>query len=247
MLAIEYPIFNNTEQMNYNQLSNCKSCVDCGLRSSMFDHLSVKELKQINEHRFEIKFNKGEIIRKQGTFLSHVISVNSGLAKLYIEGFNRKNLILRIIKPTSFIGGPGMYFDQRHHYTITALIDTSACFIDVNIFKEIIHSNPVFAAEFMKEFSINMLSTYDRLINIAQKQIPGKMADALLYISDEIFEDNKINSIISKQDLAELTSMSRDSAVKVLREFNDEGLIKTNNDYIEILDKNALIKISNFG
>lgn len=213
----------------------------------MFDHLSTNELQRINDHRFEIKFNKGEIIRKQGTFLSHVISLNSGLAKLYIEGFNKKTLILRIIKPTSFIGGPGMYFDQRHHYTVAALVDSSACFIEINIFKEIIHSNPVFAAEFMKEFSINMLSTYDRLINVTQKQIPGRMADALLYFADEIYNNNNILSTISKQDLADLTSMSRDSAVKILRQFNDEGIISTQANFIEIKDKEALIKISSVG
>ena len=233
--------------MNYSQHIDCRSCVDCGFRSPMFDHLSHTELQLINENRFEIKFNKGEIIRKQGTFLSHVISLNSGLAKLYIEGLNGKNLILRIIKPTSFIGGPGMYYDQRHHYSVAALVDTSACFIDINIFKEIIHSNPAFAAEFMKGFSINMLSTYDRLINITQKQIPGRMADALLYFSDEIYNSNKIQSVISKQDLADLTSMSKDSAVKILRAFKDEGIISTQSGHIEIKDIEALIKISNIG
>lgn len=233
--------------MNFSQHIECRSCVDCGLRSPMFDHLSRKELQLINEHRFEIKFNKGEIIRKQGTFLSHVISLNSGLAKLYIEGLNSKNLILRIIKPTKFIGGPGMYYDQRHHYSVAALVDSSACFIDVKIFKEIIHSNPSFAAEFMKEFSINMLSTYDRLINITQKQIPGRMADALLYFSDDIYNSDKISSIISKQDLADLTSMSKDSAVKILRSFKDEGIISIQYNHIEIMDKEALIKISNIG
>lgn len=221
--------------------------MNCGFRSPMFDLLSTNELELINKNRFEIKFNKGEIIRKQGTFLSHVISLNSGLAKLYIEGLNGKNLILRIIKPTRFIGGPGMYYDQRHHYTVAALVDTSACFIDIKIFKEIIHSNPGFAAEFMKEFSINMLSTYDRLINITQKQIPGRMADALLYFCDIIFNNYQIPSIISKQDLADLTSMSKDSAVKILRTFSDDGIISTQSNQIEIIDKEALLKISNIG
>ncbi len=233
--------------MNNSIHFDCRSCVDCGLRSPMFDQLSHKELQLVNENRFEIKFNKGEIIRKQGTFLSHVISLNSGLAKLYIEGLNNKNLILRIIKPTRFIGGPGMYYDQRHHYSVAALVDTSACFIEINIFKQIIHSNPGFAAEFMKEFSINMLSTYDRLINITQKQIPGRMADALLYFSDEIYNSPKILSVISKQDLADITSMSKDSAVKILRSFKDEGIISTQSNHIEIIDKEALVKISNIG
>ena len=107
----------------------------------MFKFLSDKEIELIEKNRFEVKFRKGEIIRKQGTYLSHVISINSGLAKLYIEGFNGKNLILRIVKSTNFIGGPGMYFDQRHHYSVIALVDLSACFIDMNVFKNIIHNN----------------------------------------------------------------------------------------------------------
>lgn len=147
--------------------------MEYGFSSPMFSHLTKTELKLIDEHRFEVKFKKGETIRKQGTFLSHVISLNSGLAKLYIEGFDDKDLILRIIKPSQFIGGPGMYYDLKHHYSVAALVETSASFIDVKIFKEIIQTNAVFASEFMKEFSIKMLLTYDRLISLTQKQIPA--------------------------------------------------------------------------
>ncbi|MEZ5197443.1 MAG: Crp/Fnr family transcriptional regulator [Bacteroidales bacterium] len=233
--------------MNFGHQNNCTNCVDCAMRSPLFEHLSKLELELVNKHRFEIKFNKGEIIRKQGTFLSHVISLNTGLAKLYLEGIDNKNLILRIIKPSTFIGGPGMYYDQRHHYTVSAIVESSACFIDVNIFKKITQTNPQFAAEFMKEFSINMLSTYDRLINVAQKQIPGKMANALIYLANEIFTKNSIGPEISKQDLADMTNMSKDSTVKVLRSFTNEGLIRQNQGQIEIINMEALIKISNIG
>jgi len=212
----------------------------------MFKFLSDKEIELIEKNRFEVKFRKGEIIRKQGTYLSHVISINSGLAKLYIEGFNGKNLILRIVKSTNFIGGPGMYFDQRHHYSVIALVDLSACFIDMNVFKNIIHNNQKFAAEFMKEFSKNMLSTYDRLVSLTQKNTPGRMAEALLYLANDIFESNSFHPSITKTDLAELTGMAKDSAVKILRDFKDDKLIKIN-DRIEILNQSALMKISEFG
>lgn len=223
-----------------------KCCSDCPFRSPMFDRLTPQELSLIDENRFEVKFRKGEIIRKQGTFLSHVISINSGLAKIYIESLSGKNLILRIAKATNFIGGPGMYFDQRHHYSVMALVDLTACFIEINIFKRIIHSNPEFSQEFMKEFSKNLLSTYDRLISISQKNTPGRMADALLYLANEIFESNCFDPSITKTDLAELTGIARNSAVKILREFKDDKLISLN-DAIEVLNPEALRKISNFG
>jgi CRP/FNR family transcriptional regulator len=212
----------------------------------MFQLLSKEELKRIDDHKFEVKFRKGEIIRKQGTFLSHVISIKSGLAKLYIEGLNGRNLILRIVKASNYIGGPGMYFDQRHHYSVIALVDLSACFIDMQVFKDILHTNPEFAAEFMKEFSKNMLSTYDRLISLTQKNNTGRMAEALVYLANEIFESHRFDPLITKTDLAELTGMARDSSVKILREFKDDGLIDTNKG-IEIINMPGLMKISEFG
>jgi len=221
--------------------------LDCGFKSPMFDFLSKAEMELISQHRFEVKYKKGETIRKQGTFLSHVITLNSGLAKLYIEGIDNKDLILRIIKPSQFIGGPGMYSDQKHHYSVAALVDTIACFIDVKIFKEIIQTNADFASAFMKEFSIKMLLTYDRLISLTQKQIPGRMADALIYLSNDIFKSKIIEGILSNQDLADLTSMSKDSTVKVLREFKNEGILKIDINSIEITDLEVLHKISNFG
>lgn len=232
--------------MTHWKNNDCKNCFECGFKNPMMELLKKSELKLINDNKFEVQFRKGEIIRKQGTYLSHVISINSGLAKLYIEGIHNKNLILRIIKTKSFIGGPGMYFDQRHHYSVIALVDLSACFIDMNVFKQIIHANPEFASEFMKEFSKNMLLTYDRLISLTHKNTLGRMAEVLLYLSTEIFENNVLDPIITKTDLADLTGMAKDSVSKILREFKEDELIKMDNG-IEILNPQALVKISEFG
>ncbi|MDD5694740.1 MAG: hypothetical protein PHD61_05495 [Bacteroidales bacterium] len=34
--------------------------------------------------------------------MSHVISVNSGLVRIYLEGVEDRNAIIRIVKPTNF-------------------------------------------------------------------------------------------------------------------------------------------------
>ena len=232
--------------MNKWKDDNCRNCLTCGFKSPMFNKLSTKELHLINENKFEVSFRKGEIIRKQGTFMSHVISINLGLAKLYIEGYHGRNLILRIIKATNFIGGPGMYYDHRHHYSVMAMMDMTACFIDMKVFKSVIHSNPDFAGEFMKEFSKNMLLTYERLISLSQKNTPGRMAEALLYLAQEIFENNRFDPSLTRTDLAELTGMSKDSAIRILRDFSKDKLITINKE-VELINIPALMKISEFG
>ena len=209
--------------------------------------LSDEELDEIQKNRVNVIFKPGETLRKQGTAMTHVISVNRGLAKLYLEGVDHRNAILRLVKPTSFIGGPGIYLDLMHHYTVTALMESSVCFIDMNVFKKIIKQNSRFAEEFMKDFSRNTISVYNRLIYLTQKQMPGRMADTLLYLFNEIFQSTKLPLLVSKQDLADLSAMSKDSAVKVLREFQNEGIIKINDHEMELLNPEGLSTISKIG
>jgi len=213
----------------------------------MFKLLNDDELRLVNNNKITVNFNKGETIRKQGTFMSHVISLNSGMAKLYLEGPGHHNAILRIVSPTNFIGGPGMFVDQIHHFSVTALIDTTVCFIDVQVFKQIMNQNSRFANEFMKDFSINTLEIYNRLISLTQKQMPGRMADSLLYLFDDVFEGPRIFNHITKQDLADLSAMSKDSAVKVLRQFEQDGVIRFAEKDLELLDHEALLRISRTG
>jgi CRP-like cAMP-binding protein len=223
------------------------NCNSCEFMSPLFRFLSAKELDLIELNKTTVVFKPGETIRKQGTVMTHVISLNSGLAKLYLEGIGQRNAILRLVKPTNFIGGPGVYLDLMHHYTVTALIESSVCFIDIQVFKNIIKQNDSFAEEFMKDFSQNTLSVYRRLINLTQKQMPGRMADTLLYLSTEIYQCNKFPMMVSKQDLADLSAMSKDSAVKVLREFQNEGMIRITDHEMELFNTEALKKISKIG
>jgi CRP/FNR family transcriptional regulator, polysaccharide utilization system transcription regulator len=224
-----------------------KSCVGCENMSPLFCLLNTKELQFVDENKIHVQFKAGETIRKQGTFMSHVLSVNSGLAKLYLEGIEGRLAILRIVKPTNFIGGPGIYYDQMHHFSITALVDTSVCFIDLQVFKTVMRGNQLFAEEFLKDLSREVIKVYNRLIHLTQKQMPGRMADALIYLQEDIFKRLKFPMVLSRSDLAELSAMSKESAVKILRDFQKDGLIRIYDHEIEILDYETLSKISRIG
>jgi CRP/FNR family transcriptional regulator, polysaccharide utilization system transcription regulator len=233
--------------MNSNCENPDRNCLNCDLRSPLFCFLTDEELAMVRENKITVVFRKGETIRKQGTYMSHVLSVNSGLAKLYLEGRDQHNSIIRIIKPTNFVGGPGIYLDRLHHYTVSALTDTTVCFIDVELFKDLIDRNKEFAHELMKDFSKSILSVYNRLILLTQKQMPGRMADTLIYLFEDVFQQNQFDMVLTKQDLAELSGMAKDSAVKILRDFQNAGIITINDHEFRLLDLEALKRISKTG
>lgn len=224
-----------------------RHCAGCEYKSPLFCFLTDEEIELVDSTKITVHFMPGETIRKQGTYMSHVISINSGLAKLYLEGIEHRNAIIRIVKPTGFIGGPGIFLDQRHHFTVTALQETTVCFIELGMFRELMERNRIFAGEVLKDLSKKTLAVYNRLLFLTQKQMPGRMADTLLYLFNDIFESTSFPMVISRQDLAELSGMSKESAVKVLRQFQHDAIIHLTEQEMTLLDREKLQQISRTG
>lgn len=225
---------------------NNHSCVGCQHKSSIFGCLTGTELEMIEGSRYEVHFKAGEIMFKQGTPSPHYLCLTSGLAKIYIEGYG-KNLILGIVKPHSYIFGPGIYVDNRHYFSAAALVDTSACLVDVNAYKKLIRDNPDFADEFIQRISKQTIMNFQQVVSLTQKQMPGRIADALIYLSENVYEENPFEMTISRQDLADLSGMSKESAIRILKEFKEEGIIRVDGDMMEILNPSALHNISQVG
>ena len=61
-------------------------------------------------------------------------------AKVYLEGDKGKNIIIKILKGGELVGGPGFKVDNRHHFSVTAITDAKACFIDINDFDAAVKS-----------------------------------------------------------------------------------------------------------
>ena len=222
------------------------NCVDCNCKNSIFNTLSNAELELINNNRYEVSFKAGEIMFKQGTPSPHFLCLTTGLAKLYIEGYG-KNLILALVKPIDYIFGPGVYIDNKHYYSASAVEDSTACLIDTSIFKKLIRSNADFAEDFIKRISLQTLFNFEQVISLTQKQMHGRIADALFYFSEKIYCANPFSMTISRQDLADISGMSKESAIRILKEFKEEGILSVDGNIFEILNIKQLKQISETG
>lgn len=229
-----------------NKILRTSNCADCNCKSAVFNSLSPLELELINNGRFQVSYKAGEVIFKQGTPSPYFVCVTSGLAKIYIEGYG-KNLILSLVKPIDYIFGPGIYVDNRHYYSAAAVEDSTACLVDVALFKKLIRENPDFAEEFLKRISLQSIFNFDQVISLTQKQMHGRIADVLFYLSDKIYCQNPFHMTISRQDLADLSGMSKESAIRILKEFKEEGILITNGNTVEILNPKQLRQISEKG
>lgn len=224
-----------------NLISSCESCTR---RWKNFQHLTHDELNLVNDNRYEATFKPGEIMMKQGSPSSNALFIASGMAKTYIEGVNGKNFILSIALPGRLILGPGAYVDSRHTYTVAAITPVQACFINFDIFKQIVRTNGAFAEGLLEDISAKSLGSLTRMVNLSQKKMHGRLADALLYFSDVVFKNDEYEMILSRQELGEMTNMAKECVVRILKELEDSGVIYSDSSKIKILDREKLIQIS---
>ena len=225
----------------------CIGCNECNSRAPLFNALTEEELKILNQDRYSVRFNKGEVILKQGTKANYLLSLIEGFAKIYIEGDHGRNLVLDFANPPRIMGGPGAQMEGRHKYSVVAIRETLVCFIDLESFRKVFASSTRFAEQFLIHCSGNYLAALDRMVGISQKQMHGRMADALIYLSEKVYLSKTIGDDISRQDIAEYTSMSKDSDIRVLKEFERDQIIDLQGRKISVLNPKKLYEIADTG
>jgi CRP-like cAMP-binding protein len=225
----------------------CISCENCNRKSPLFASLTDDELKLLNDERHSVLFHEGEVILKQGTRADYLVCVVEGFAKMYIEGIQNRNLILDFVKPWKLMGGPSGMVKEKHRYSVMAIQETLVCFIDMDNLKKVLASNSEFSAQFLIYCSRNYQAALDRLVGISQKQMHGRVADAMIHLSEDIYKGQIIGEEISRQDIAEYTAMSKDSAIRVLKEFERDQIVSLHGRQIEVLDSGKLHDIADKG
>ena len=81
----------------------------------------------------------------------------------------------------------------------------------------------------------------------SQKKTYGRVADALLYFSQIIYESESFEVPFTRQELADLIGISRESATRVLTKFREDGILRLEGRTIEIVNPVLLRQISKNG
>ena len=224
----------------------CAKCFDDG-EESIFNCLTTQELELMVKEKRHIHFNAGETILKQNTSASHIVCIKSGLAKIMAEGDGDKKLILRLVTTHSILTGGGLFVDEVRHFTVQAVTAVECCFIDSDKIYELVSTNNQFAFELLKLNNRQNIQMLNNLVGITQKYMPGRVADLLLYLKNEIFFSNPFDSHLSRQELADMSGMTMESFIRILKEFNTSSIISVDGGNIHIIDEESLAKISKKG
>ena len=229
--------------MGQSDKNICKNCNEiCELVKHIESGLDADNMKSLTN----VRYKKKENIIKQNSHSAHIIYIKSGLVKLFTERRNDKNIILRIAPPGSFLGITQLH-SSTFDFSAVALRDCEICLFPKENFMEIVYSKREFAKYIFDTNSIYSTFLINKISSLGTKQMHGRLADVIIYLCSSEFEGLDIFESITRRDVAEMSGMSSESAIRLLTEFKNDGLIRTNGKKIEINNFELLNRLSEIG
>ncbi|NOR76219.1 MAG: helix-turn-helix domain-containing protein [Draconibacterium sp.] len=219
-------------------------CVNCTIKSKVVSILNNDELNVLEEGCSKTEFQKGELIFKEGSPASHITYIRNGFIKLSKKGIGGKDFILSISKKGSYLGIQNLGRERGDNYfSAISITDSQVCFIDIESFAKLLIRNGQFASDVISYIFSDEMNYFERLINNVQQQLPGRLANTLFYFRDHVYNENPFNINLTKAELASLIGTSRESVSRLLKEFQELGIIKMDKNMITILNDAKLAEI----
>ncbi len=216
-------------------------------QSNCFHEKYREEFESIKEQKTQLTYLQGENLFKQGAFAPYVMYIIDGLVKVYLQTGYEKQINLRVAKAGDFLAFSSVFGESIYQYSALTLKDSSICMIDKTALSKLLIKNPEFAMQITSGNMRNENHLYEIIKNISYKQMRGKLASALMHLSSEELINENVFKYLSRQDIADFASISTESAIKFLKEFEKEKIISLENKDITILDRGKLEEIERRG
>lgn len=225
-------------------MSKCEQCI---VREfSSLKALNKEELLKMANCKTSYTIKKGESIFEEGESVNGIYCIKDGVCKLSKLSANGKDQIVKLVKPGELLGQRSMISDEPTNLSAVALEDMEVCFIPKSEVLGFFNNNNQFSMNVMKTICGDLKESDDHMVSMAQKTVKERLAETLLYLEDTFGknEDGSLHIQLSREELAGMIGTATESCIRLLSEFNKNGLIDINGKKISIIEKNKLKRMA---
>lgn len=231
--------------------SSSNSCDLCTSRKfSMFHDLTDEHMCNISDNKNMISHRKGQVIYYEGAKPLGVFCLNSGVVKVYKTASNGKEHIIKLMKAGGLLGYTALLGEENYTNSAMVIEDAKICFIPKASFLKTIITDGPFFKKLTKALSFEIKVMEEKLVDALQKSIRERLAYLLLQLANSYGLDGgdhqQIDLALSREEIANLIGTATESVIRLLSEFKRDKLIELKGKKIVILDRDGLVKLSDF-
>ena len=204
--------------------------------------MSKEELQQVSANKTTKKVKKGEPLFEEGDKLKGVYCVREGVSKLSKLSANGKDQIVKLATKGEVMGQRSVIAEESANLSAVAVNDMEVCFIPKEVIINTLHKNPNFTFEVLRHMAHDLREADDVIVNMSQKTVKQRIAEAFLYLKNNYGEDDKgyLNLTLSREDIANVVGTATESCIRIISEFKKNGLLKSSGKRLGIADEKKL-------
>ena len=217
-------------------------------QAPFFAGLSPVEIGAVNKQFREYGFQPGEPIYFSGETAANLYVVASGRVKLLRHSASGQDVLLDILQPGDYFGSLTMLADEV--YPDTAQAQTAVCVISIRseAFRVLLQQYPPVALAVLDITAKRLQETQETVRRLSVNSVEQRIAAVLLKLAHKLgeitVEGILIQMPLSRDDLAQMTGTTTETASRIVSQFQKEGLVHSGRQWIAITDKPRLETIA---
>ncbi len=227
------------------------SVVDTLKKNPIFSKLREDEIKDIAGRFQELSFKKDDSIFWEGDPSDWLYIVSEGQVKIVRHTGSGKDVIIEVVPPGEIFGGVAVLDKKPYPASALSMGRTEVIRLQRKSFLLLLDEYPGIAIESIKHFGERLRDAHDMLRSIAVERVEKRIATLLLKLSEKAGIDEggyrKIDIYLTRQDIAEMVGTTVETAIRTMSRFTKDGIIRTADGKIVIIDGRALREIVDEG
>ncbi len=224
-----------------------KKTLDVISNISLFRGLSLEQLEDLTRIAVEKQFEKRQAVFFEGDKANGFYVVVEGQVKVFKLSVDGKEQILHIFGPGEPFGEVPVFAGEVFPAHAEAIAKSRLLFFPRNAFTDLIAQTPSLALNMLAVLSKRLRQFTVQVEHLSLKEVPGRLAVYLLYLSNERGGDLNVDLNISKGQLASLLGTIPETLSRILAKMTKKGLIQVDGHRIEIMDRPCLEDLASGG
>jgi CRP-like cAMP-binding protein len=223
--------------------------VDDQLRTCvLFRPLSPEDLRRLADVALVRTYEKAAVLFSEGDASNFLYTIVSGRAKVVKMLPSGKEVILEIFGPGDPVGAVVAFEGRPYPATAVAIESTTCILIGRAPFFDLLEAHPSLLRGYLVGMAHRIVELTRRIPEVAGGRVETRFAHLFLKLADRVGRPHGRETLIpislSRQDLADLTGTTIETAIRTMSRWGKEGLVRTDKDGFAVLDRQALERLA---
>jgi CRP-like cAMP-binding protein/CheY-like chemotaxis protein len=211
-----------------------------GLSAFINEAKGYEELKKLSTDRRQKTYKKRDLIFEEGDVPRYLYFVKKGQVKIFKTNDIGKEFIINIRTEGDFVGYTSLIKDKAYHFSAAALEPVEISLVPKDDFLALLHANRDVSSRLIKMLADNVSEKEVQLLSLAYNSVRKRVGEAILLLHDRYVKEGKNDIQILREDLAHIVGTAKESVIRMLTEFKEDGFIEITDGVIRIVHREKL-------